>query len=91
MATKLINFMQYIIIFNFHSNIFHNFDPTLHNTEKYLQRYKKYLEIFCVLLDLAILHVFNQKNKYKSKIVYSTISTSYAATSVLSDNPLVDC
>ena len=30
-----------------------------HNTEKYLQRYKKYLEIYCVLLNLAISHVFN--------------------------------
>ena len=63
-AIKQIHFMQYIIIFNFHSNIFH-FVPTLHNTEKYLQRYKKFLEIFCVLFNLAILHVFSWKQIQK--------------------------
>ena len=59
------HFIQNKIIFDFHSNIFGNFVPTPYNTGKYLQRYKKYLEILCVLLVLAILHVFNQKTNTK--------------------------
>ena len=34
--------------------------------------------------------MFSVENKYKSEKVYSKLSTSHAAASVLSDNPPVD-